>query len=82
MIVYLYYDYIRNNLHYILWREVLVFMPVSQFVKMLLLEKRAIIHCNSVIGDDGFGYLQMCRHVKIPQVGAVEMGTTLRLALW
>ena len=42
--------------------------------------KRAIIHCNSVIGDDGFGYLQINgRHVKIPQVGAVEIGNDVEI---
>ncbi|MFN3532452.1 MAG: UDP-3-O-(3-hydroxymyristoyl)glucosamine N-acyltransferase [Candidatus Brocadia sp.] len=41
----------------------------------IIIGKRAIIHCNSVIGDDGFGYLQIEKgHVKIPQVGIVEIG--------
>jgi len=37
--------------------------------------KRAIIHPGTTIGGDGFGYLQIKgKHVKIPQVGTVEIG--------
>src|SRR3989304_7606893 len=37
--------------------------------------KRVIIQSGASIGDDGFGYLQIeGKHVKIPQVGTVEMG--------
>ena len=46
----------------------------------VIVGKRAIIHCNSVIGDDGFGYLQVNgRHVKIPQVGIVEIGDDVEI---
>ncbi len=46
----------------------------------VVIGKRAIIHCNSVIGDDGFGYLQIeKRHVKIPQVGIVEIGDDVEI---
>ena len=42
--------------------------------------KRVVIHCNSVIGDDGFGYLQIAgKHVKIPQVGIVEIGDDVEI---
>ena len=35
---------------------------------------RVIIHSNSVIGSDGFGYETVAgKHVKIPQVGSVEI---------
>ena len=35
---------------------------------------RVIIHAGAVIGDDGFGYVQSNgRHVKIPQIGTVEI---------
>ncbi|MCF6156431.1 MAG: UDP-3-O-(3-hydroxymyristoyl)glucosamine N-acyltransferase [Candidatus Brocadia sp.] len=45
-----------------------------------IIGKRVIIHCNSVIGDDGFGYLQIeKRHVKIPQIGAVEIGDDVEI---
>ena len=37
--------------------------------------KRVIIQSGANIGDDGFGYLQIeGKHVKIPQVGTVEIG--------
>ncbi len=37
--------------------------------------KRAVIQSGSSIGDDGFGYLQIKgKHVKIPQVGTIEIG--------
>ncbi|MFQ5963896.1 MAG: UDP-3-O-(3-hydroxymyristoyl)glucosamine N-acyltransferase [Candidatus Scalinduaceae bacterium] len=36
--------------------------------------KRVIIHSGTTIGGDGFGYLQIERkHVKIPQIGTVEI---------
>lgn len=36
--------------------------------------ERVIIHCNSVIGSDGFGYTQDAgRYVKIPQTGIVRI---------
>ncbi|HHT9126160.1 MAG TPA: UDP-3-O-(3-hydroxymyristoyl)glucosamine N-acyltransferase [Candidatus Brocadiia bacterium] len=57
----------------------------------VIIGKRAIIHAGTVIGDDGFGYLQArpersegspptCRrHVKIPQVGTVEIGDDVEI---
>ncbi len=37
--------------------------------------KRTVIQSGSSIGDDGFGYLQIKgKHVKIPQVGTIEIG--------
>ncbi|MBM4054489.1 MAG: UDP-3-O-(3-hydroxymyristoyl)glucosamine N-acyltransferase [Planctomycetes bacterium] len=42
--------------------------------------RKVIIHCNSVIGDDGFGYLQMeKKHIKIPQIGTVEIGDDVEI---
>ena len=36
---------------------------------------RAVIQSGASIGDDGFGYLQVKgKHVKIPQVGTIEIG--------
>lgn len=36
--------------------------------------RRVVIHCNSVIGSDGFGYARDGqRHVKVPQVGIVRI---------
>jgi UDP-3-O-[3-hydroxymyristoyl] glucosamine N-acyltransferase len=40
----------------------------------MVLGHRVIIHANSVIGADGFGYrLQGGKHVKVPQLGNVEI---------
>lgn len=45
-----------------------------------IIGRRVTIHCNSVIGDDGFGYLQLKKkHVKIPQVGIVEIGDDVEI---
>lgn len=42
--------------------------------------KRVIIHCSSVIGDDGFGYLQQNgKHNKIPQIGTVDIGDDVEI---
>jgi UDP-3-O-[3-hydroxymyristoyl] glucosamine N-acyltransferase len=41
---------------------------------------RVIIHANSVIGADGFGYrLHDGRHVKVPQLGHVELGDDVEI---
>jgi UDP-3-O-[3-hydroxymyristoyl] glucosamine N-acyltransferase len=41
---------------------------------------RVIVHPNTTIGADGFGYLQRDgRHVKIPQVGTVEIGDDVEI---
>ncbi len=37
--------------------------------------KRAVIQSGASIGDDGFGFLQIKgKHVKIPQIGTIEIG--------
>lgn len=42
--------------------------------------KRATIHSGTVIGTDGFGYLQKNgKHIKIPQVGGVEIGDDVEI---
>lgn len=41
---------------------------------------RVIIHANSVIGADGFGYrLIEGRHIKVPQLGCVEIGDDVEI---
>jgi UDP-3-O-[3-hydroxymyristoyl] glucosamine N-acyltransferase len=45
-----------------------------------VLGDRVIIHSHSVIGADGFGYrLQDGRHVKVPQLGHVEIGADVEI---
>ena len=45
-----------------------------------ILGDRVIIHANSVLGSDGFGYrLQQGRHVKVPQLGNVEIGADVEI---
>jgi len=45
-----------------------------------ILGKRVIIHANAVIGADGFGYrLQGGKHVKVPQLGRVEIGDDVEI---
>ena len=40
-----------------------------------VLGNRVTVHANAVLGADGFGYrLQEGRHVKVPQLGSVEVG--------
>ncbi len=44
------------------------------------LGERVIVHGNTVIGADGFGYLfRDGRHVKIPQIGTVEIGDDVEI---
>jgi UDP-3-O-[3-hydroxymyristoyl] glucosamine N-acyltransferase len=41
---------------------------------------RVIVHANAVLGADGFGYrLQDGRHVKMPQLGYVEIGDDVEI---
>jgi UDP-3-O-[3-hydroxymyristoyl] glucosamine N-acyltransferase len=45
-----------------------------------VLGDRVIIHANTVIGADGFGYrTQHGRHVKVPQLGSVEIGADVEI---
>jgi len=45
-----------------------------------VLGNRVIIHANSVIGADGFGYRQKDgKHVKVPQLGRVEIGDDVEI---
>jgi UDP-3-O-[3-hydroxymyristoyl] glucosamine N-acyltransferase len=44
------------------------------------LGSRVVIHANSVVGSDGYGYVLMeGRHAKIPQVGWVEVGDDVEI---
>lgn len=45
-----------------------------------ILGHRVTIHAGSVIGADGFGYrLQQGKHVKVPQLGYVEIGDDVEI---
>ena len=45
-----------------------------------VLGDRVIIHANSVIGSDGYGYrTEAGKHVKIPQLGYVEIGQDVEI---
>jgi len=45
-----------------------------------ILGNRVVIHANAVIGADGFGYrLHEGRHVKVPQLGHVEIGDDVEI---
>jgi UDP-3-O-[3-hydroxymyristoyl] glucosamine N-acyltransferase len=45
-----------------------------------ILGNRVIIHANAVIGADGFGYrLHDGKHVKVPQLGQVEIGDDVEI---
>ncbi len=45
-----------------------------------VLGDRVIVHANAVLGADGFGYrFQNGRHVKVPQLGYVEVGEDVEI---
>src|SRR5262249_52828282 len=45
-----------------------------------VLGDRAIIHANAVLGADGFGYrFQAGKHVKVPELGHVEVGDDVEI---
>jgi UDP-3-O-[3-hydroxymyristoyl] glucosamine N-acyltransferase len=42
--------------------------------------ERAIVHCGTVIGSDGFGFARDgARHVKVPQIGTVVIGDDVEI---
>jgi UDP-3-O-[3-hydroxymyristoyl] glucosamine N-acyltransferase len=44
------------------------------------LGNRVIVHANAVIGKDGFGYRHVQgKHVKVPQLGSVEIGDDVEI---
>jgi UDP-3-O-[3-hydroxymyristoyl] glucosamine N-acyltransferase len=54
--------------------------PYAVLYDGTVLGNRVIVHANAVIGADGFGYrLQNGRHVKVPQLGNVEIGDDVEI---
>lgn len=52
-----------------------VIYPQVSIRESVTIGRRVTVHSGTIIGGDGFGYLQEDgRHVKIPQVGTVEIG--------
>lgn len=52
-------------------------VAVREYVRI---GSRTIIHTGTSIGGDGFGYVQMDgRHIKVPQVGTVEIGDDVEI---
>ncbi len=57
-----------------------VIYPMVTIREEVSMGKRVIIHSGTVIGGDGFGYLQVKgRHIKIPQLGAIEIGDDVEI---
>ena len=57
-----------------------VIYPNAVLYDGTILGDRAIIHANAVLGADGFGYrFQEGRHVKVPQLGNVEVGADVEI---
>ena len=57
-----------------------VLYPNAVLYDGTILGDRVIVHANAVIGADGFGYrLQDGRHVKVPQLGRVEIGDDVEI---
>lgn len=60
-------------------RQVRIY-PNATILDDTVIGDRAAIHSGAVIGADGFGYrLQDGRHVKIPQLGHVEIGDDVEI---
>jgi UDP-3-O-[3-hydroxymyristoyl] glucosamine N-acyltransferase len=57
-----------------------VLFPNVVLYDSTVLGDRVIVHANSVLGADGFGYrFQNGRHVKVPQLGHVEVGADVEI---
>jgi UDP-3-O-[3-hydroxymyristoyl] glucosamine N-acyltransferase len=54
--------------------------PHAVLYARTILGHRVTVHANAVVGADGFGYrLQNGRHVKVPQLGWVEVGDDVEI---
>ncbi|MBY0528121.1 MAG: UDP-3-O-(3-hydroxymyristoyl)glucosamine N-acyltransferase [Gemmataceae bacterium] len=59
--------------------DVIVY-PNAVFYEGTIIGDRVIIHANAVLGADGFGYrIQGGKHVKVPQLGHVEIGNDVEI---
>jgi UDP-3-O-[3-hydroxymyristoyl] glucosamine N-acyltransferase len=57
-----------------------VLYPNSVLYDGTILGDRVIVHANAVLGADGFGYrAHDGRHVKVPQLGRVEIGADVEI---
>jgi UDP-3-O-[3-hydroxymyristoyl] glucosamine N-acyltransferase len=57
-----------------------VLYPNAVLYDGTVLGHRVLVHANAVLGADGFGYrLQNGRHVKVPQLGRVEIGDDVEI---
>jgi UDP-3-O-[3-hydroxymyristoyl] glucosamine N-acyltransferase len=57
-----------------------VLYPHAVLYDDTIVGNRVIVHAHAVLGADGFGYrLQEGRHVKIPQLGHVEVGDDVEI---
>ncbi len=57
-----------------------VLYPNAVLYDGTVLGSRVIVHANAVLGADGFGYrFQGGRHVKVPQLGSVEVGDDVEI---
>ncbi|HJT75808.1 MAG TPA: UDP-3-O-(3-hydroxymyristoyl)glucosamine N-acyltransferase [Gemmataceae bacterium] len=60
--------------------EDVVLYPNVVLYEGTILGNRVVVHANAVLGADGFGYrLQDGRHVKVPQLGHVEVGDDVEI---
>lgn len=54
--------------------------PGAVLYRRTRLGNRVVVHANSVVGSDGYGYVLVeGRHAKIPQVGWVELGDDVEI---
>lgn len=57
-----------------------VLYPGAVLYHGTVLGHRVVVHANAVLGADGFGYrFQNGRHVKVPQLGHVEVGDDVEI---
>ena len=57
-----------------------VLYPNSVLYDGTVLGSRVVVHANAVLGADGFGYRPLNgRHVKVPQLGSVEVGDDVEI---
>lgn len=73
------YPNVAIGAHCVIGAESVIYSNVS-IRERVSIGKRTIIHSGTSIGGDGFGYVQQGgAHVKVPQVGTVEIGDDVEI---
>lgn len=73
------YPFVHVGEHVVIEEDTILYPHVTVYDDVKI-GKRVIVHSGAVLGSDGFGYVwDGSRHVKIPQLGTVEIGDDVEI---